>query len=633
MAKLQGLQADCVFRGVEHVVRLTVEGNLLEVEVEDRLTTDQWRGEFDAAFIEDLTHKTGNFKQFGIFCSMLESALAQSSESVTLDLLTYADLESLRSRKMGVGFRHLSAPKSSPLNAKRYLILIYSVEFDRIHYPLPLPYVGKPDPIVLQKVIRELKEELATLKGKPGRVSQDMEIRQLREELQRALEEKQEARLALRGLEEERKLASKSAALKEVQVLKKLVQSLEEELAKERAKHQRLASKRLQENRQLAGELAELKATERTLRIRLKNLTSELALFKKGCFTPVGTSPQNHSAASHELPHPTLARTGPRKRDSHRPTSGERSNSRERSGAWGPSRPRSTSREGCSGSQGRLPRQSPSPTGEGRTAGPCCSAAALGLTAPASSTNQPSAQPCPVLPCPEKDPQSQFPASDEGPDSCRSQCEKPSSPPAPGDSMKPALGPQESCLQRTVPRRRGNSLPSCPSPGARAPRFDPTAFVKAKERKQKEAEQRNKRGLRRGVGDTLPSSWQHRAQSRGPSAFGKAQGRSSSVESFRSRRSSASSGSEMDDFSEPGASRGRRRGARGRKPLSSSSWNGPTLVPRANGGRRKHLASTPTAGKRVDKENLYDEPSADLSEIDARLQALQEYMNKLETRT
>uniref|UniRef100_A0A8C6Y9M3 Coiled-coil domain containing 61 n=1 Tax=Naja naja TaxID=35670 RepID=A0A8C6Y9M3_NAJNA len=72
-----GLQVDYVFRGTEHVVRMTTEGNLLEVEVEDRLTTDQWRGEFDAAFIEDLTHKTGNFKQFGIFCSMLESALAQ----------------------------------------------------------------------------------------------------------------------------------------------------------------------------------------------------------------------------------------------------------------------------------------------------------------------------------------------------------------------------------------------------------------------------------------------------------------------------------------------------------------------------------------------------------------------------
>lgn len=49
MAKLHGLQADYMFRGVEHIVRMTVEGNLLEVEVEDRHTTDQWRGEFDAA--------------------------------------------------------------------------------------------------------------------------------------------------------------------------------------------------------------------------------------------------------------------------------------------------------------------------------------------------------------------------------------------------------------------------------------------------------------------------------------------------------------------------------------------------------------------------------------------------------
>ncbi|KAL7980757.1 hypothetical protein Chor_001911 [Crotalus horridus] len=166
-----GLQVDYVFRGAEHVVRMTTEGNLLEVEVEDRLTTDQWRGEFDAPFIEDLTHKTGNFKQFGIFCSMLESALAQSSESVTLDLLTYADLEALRNRKMGVGARHPSASKASPLNAKRYLILIYSVEFDR-----------QPDPVILQKEIRELKQELAMLKAKPGKDFRDMEIRRLREE-------------------------------------------------------------------------------------------------------------------------------------------------------------------------------------------------------------------------------------------------------------------------------------------------------------------------------------------------------------------------------------------------------------------------------------------------------------------
>uniref|UniRef100_A0A8C6R5S5 Coiled-coil domain containing 61 n=1 Tax=Nannospalax galili TaxID=1026970 RepID=A0A8C6R5S5_NANGA len=135
-----GLQVDYIFRGVEHAVRVVVSGQVLELEVEDRMTADQWRGEFDWSelrrnfsshpVIEDLTHKTGNFKQFSIFCNMLESALTQNSESVTLDLLTYTDLESLRSRKLG-GHPGSLAPRSAQLKSKRYLILIYSVEFDR----------------------------------------------------------------------------------------------------------------------------------------------------------------------------------------------------------------------------------------------------------------------------------------------------------------------------------------------------------------------------------------------------------------------------------------------------------------------------------------------------------------------
>lgn len=60
---------------------------------------------------------------------------------------------------------------------------------------------------------------------------------------------------ALLALQEELKLTTKTAALKEVKILKKIVQSLEEELTKERAKHQRVANKRLQESRQLADEV------------------------------------------------------------------------------------------------------------------------------------------------------------------------------------------------------------------------------------------------------------------------------------------------------------------------------------------------------------------------------------------
>lgn len=53
------------------------------------------------------------------------------SDSVTLDLLTYADLELLRNRKAGVVSRPRGNQQSSALTAKRYLILIYTVEFDR----------------------------------------------------------------------------------------------------------------------------------------------------------------------------------------------------------------------------------------------------------------------------------------------------------------------------------------------------------------------------------------------------------------------------------------------------------------------------------------------------------------------
>lgn len=41
-------EARCVFRGIEHILRIRNTDDHLEVEVEDALTTDQWRGEFDA---------------------------------------------------------------------------------------------------------------------------------------------------------------------------------------------------------------------------------------------------------------------------------------------------------------------------------------------------------------------------------------------------------------------------------------------------------------------------------------------------------------------------------------------------------------------------------------------------------
>ncbi len=36
---------------------------------------------------------------------------------------------------------------------------------NRIHYPLPLPYMGKPDPRALQETIRQLRQEIKMTKS------------------------------------------------------------------------------------------------------------------------------------------------------------------------------------------------------------------------------------------------------------------------------------------------------------------------------------------------------------------------------------------------------------------------------------------------------------------------------------
>lgn len=53
----------------------------------------------------------------------------------------------------------------------------------RIHYPLPLPYLGKPDPAVLQKEVRALKAELSAVTSHGVNKSADAEIQRLRTEL------------------------------------------------------------------------------------------------------------------------------------------------------------------------------------------------------------------------------------------------------------------------------------------------------------------------------------------------------------------------------------------------------------------------------------------------------------------
>jgi hypothetical protein len=100
---------------------------------------------------------------------MLLQSIDGQSDSVFIDLLTYSDLELLKSRKTGKSEPASSAASKS--KNKRYLIMTYAVEYDRVHYPLPLNFEEAPDPANLKMTISRLRQELADLKSSVVRLS------------------------------------------------------------------------------------------------------------------------------------------------------------------------------------------------------------------------------------------------------------------------------------------------------------------------------------------------------------------------------------------------------------------------------------------------------------------------------
>jgi coiled-coil domain-containing protein 61 len=94
---------------------------------------------------------------------MLVSSLKRTSDSVSIDLLTYSDLEVLKAKRLRRSGHDVALPANTVVNNKRYLILTYQGEFDKVHYPLPLPFVEHPDPAELKKTIVRLRGMLPSL--------------------------------------------------------------------------------------------------------------------------------------------------------------------------------------------------------------------------------------------------------------------------------------------------------------------------------------------------------------------------------------------------------------------------------------------------------------------------------------
>mmetsp|Transcript_33642 Transcript_33642/g.65485 ORF Transcript_33642/g.65485 Transcript_33642/m.65485 type:complete len:561 (+) Transcript_33642:76-1758(+) len=208
---MQSVQYDqtvsMTFQNVEYVLHGFVdEKGHLVVEAEQRSNGARWCGRFAPRALEELTRKTGNFKKFPVFVRMLSTALLQSSDSVFVELFTYADLEALQ-RNAGASSSCADSARSSKSSKsrsnKRYLILTYIVEFDKVHYPLRLKFEENPDPQRLMDTIARLRDEVAAMKesqtGQPSYAKLKAENFRLQEEnikLQKMLQAKPNRRLS-----------------------------------------------------------------------------------------------------------------------------------------------------------------------------------------------------------------------------------------------------------------------------------------------------------------------------------------------------------------------------------------------------------------------------------------------------
>ncbi|XP_073991792.1 uncharacterized protein [Rhodnius prolixus] len=147
----------------DFLIKMYVRGNILKLSIIDNTTSEKWVCTYNSMYIEELTRRTGNYKKFSIFVTMLNSGILRTNNCVRIELLNHKDLLALSERQ-----KQVRCSPSVEEDTRKYLILIYTVEFDKIHYPLPLQYCGMPNPRILQKRInylekekRRLEEELA----------------------------------------------------------------------------------------------------------------------------------------------------------------------------------------------------------------------------------------------------------------------------------------------------------------------------------------------------------------------------------------------------------------------------------------------------------------------------------------
>lgn len=250
------------FKESEFLIKLFTDiNNSLELVLVHNISKDEWRGFYNCSYIENMTQKTGNYKQFDIFVTMLSAGLLNTSDSIKLELLTFKDLKELHHNKTFARSERIDL--TSKTN-KRYLILTYTVEFDEINYPLPLEYIGPPDPKTQQKIIYKLESRLRSIKQilQNGKTETAV-INKLKMENKNLNAENILLKQKLKTMQSNTKS-------KKNMILQKALIKLEKSITLERETHHQLVQKLRLNNSRLKQELNITKRNEKILLTKLK---------------------------------------------------------------------------------------------------------------------------------------------------------------------------------------------------------------------------------------------------------------------------------------------------------------------------------------------------------------------------
>eukprot|EP00892_Ulva_mutabilis_P001572 jgi/Ulvmu1/11415/UM075_0077.1 len=272
------------FHGSKYAVSIrTIDHDTLRVEVEQMSNASIWKGTFTKQYITEITSKTGNFKSYSVFVTMLASALRRTSDSVCVDLLTYSDLEVLKAKRLRRSGHEVPMPASYTTNNKRYLILTYQGEFDKVHYPLPLQFEEHPDPGELKKTIIQLRDQLSQSQTSATDTTELLEeVHQLRadnDDLHRQLAEAadDQARgtsdinaMAEDAYQEAQELRRENSSLQET------LEALQEQLRDLRLSHRRELRLKSREAAAAHDELQAARAKVRELNVKLRHVQAEL---------------------------------------------------------------------------------------------------------------------------------------------------------------------------------------------------------------------------------------------------------------------------------------------------------------------------------------------------------------------